>query len=276
MRTRIFLFVFFLAAFVHAACGQAHLAAPGTTIATRFLPPEGYQRVPAAENSFAHYLRHLPLKPNGTLVKYHDGSIKTRPGVYAAVVDMDIGNSDLQQCADAVMRLRAEHLYRQKQYGKIHFRFTNGDNAAYTHYANGHRASVLGNKVTWKKSAGKDYSYHTFRNYLNLVFMYAGTLSLSKELLPVASVREMQIGDVFIKGGSPGHAVIVADMVQHTQTGEKLFLLAQSYMPAQETQVLQNPNSAALNPWYSADFEGRLVTPEWIFEPNQLKRFVEE
>ena len=48
----------------------------------------------------------------------------------------------------------------------------------------------------------------------------------SKEL------SEMQIGDVFIRGGSPGHCVIVVDMAVHQETGEKLFMLAQSYMPA--------------------------------------------
>ena len=41
------------------------------------------------------------------------------------------------------------------------------------------------------------------------IFMYAGTLSLSKEMQPI-SINNMQIGDVFIQGGSPGHAMIIS------------------------------------------------------------------
>ena len=261
------------------ACGQAnetHLNAEGQTIAARFNPPAGYGRAATKTGSFAAYLQNLPLKPHGTLVKYYNGATKDKSGVYVAVVDMEIGSRDLQQCADAVMRLRAEHLYRQKEYAAIHFRFTNGDNAPYTHYANGYRAAVQGNRVAWKKSAAKNYGYAVFRQYLDLVFMYAGTLSLSKELKPVVSLKDLQIGDVFIKGGSPGHAVIVTDVARHAETGEKIFLLAQSYMPAQETQVLQNPNNPALSPWYTTDFSGDLITPEWTFGENQLKRFEEK
>lgn len=48
-------------------------------------------------------------------------------------------------------------------------------------------------------------------------------------------------------------------------------MLAQSYMPAQETQVLKNLNEAEISPWYRSDFSGDLVTPEWVFTKNQLK-----
>lgn len=275
LHTRLSFFLLVLP-FAQVACGQiseTHVAAAGKTIASRFVPPSGYERAAAQSGSFAEYLQNLPLKPHGTLVKYYNGDTKNRPGVYVAVVNMEIGDRNLQQCADAVMRLRAEYLYRHGKYTDIHFRFTNGDNAAYTQYAEGYRASVSGSRVAWKKSASKDYGYATFRQYLDLVFMYAGTLSLSKELEPVASVKDLRVGDVFIKGGAPGHAVIVVDVARNAKTGRKLFLLAQSYMPAQETQVLQNPDNAESNPWYGTDFEGPLVTPEWTFERSQLKRF---
>jgi len=102
--------------------------------------------------------------------------------------------------------------------------------------------------------------------------MYAGTLSLSRELNSIR-VQKIQIGDVFIKGGSPGHAVIVVDMAMNSSTGEKLFLLAQSYMPAQEIQMLTNPMNESLSPWYSTKNLDYLQTPEWKFEVNQLMRF---
>ena len=84
----------------------------------------------------------------------------------------------------------------------------------------------------------------------------------------------MEIGDVFVKGGFPGHAVLVADMIENAQTGEKRFLLIQSYMPAQEMHVLKNPASPDGLPWYPAAFAGDLVTPEWTFHPGALHRWL--
>jgi hypothetical protein len=54
-------------------------------------------------------------------------------------------------------------------------------------------------------------------------------------------------------------------------SGEKVFLLAQSYMPAQEIQILKNSTNSELSPWFSADFVGKLITPEWTFEATDLK-----
>lgn len=106
-----------------------------------------------------------------------------------------------------------------------------------------------------------------------MVFSYAGSLSLSKEMKPI-TVPELMAGDVFILGGSPGHAVIVLDVATNNE-GRKIFMLAQSYMPAQETQVLINPNDEKLSPWYSVDFGETLITPEWEFSRGQLMRFEE-
>jgi hypothetical protein len=84
---------------------------------------------------------------------------------------------------------------------------------------------------------------------------------------------DIAIGDVFIKGGFPGHAVLVADMAESTATGEKRFLLVQSYMPAQEMHVLKNPAAGDGSPWYPAAFVGELKTPEWSFAPGALRRW---
>jgi hypothetical protein len=246
----------------------------GSTIAKRFIVPEGYKRVAAGEHSFAGYLRTLPLKPHGTKVKYYNGETKSND-VYEAVVDLDTGNRNLQQCADSVIRLRAEYLFKEKKYENIHFNFTSGFKAEYAKWREGYRVVVLGNYVHWAKTAAYSTEYKDFRKYLDTVYSYAGTLSLAKELIPV-KVEDMQIGDVFIQGGSPGHCEIVVDMAQNVQTGQRIFMLAQGYMPAQDIHILKNPDDTVMSPWYSINFGEELYTPQWVFKKGDLKRFSNE
>ncbi len=244
----------------------------GTTIETRFLPPSGFEREKAASHSFAAYLRQLPLKAHGANVLFYNGHTKPNYNTYDAVVNLPIGKRDLHQCADAIMRLRAEHLWKEKKFDQIHFNFTNGFRADYTRWMKGERIVVKGNQVYWNSQSAPSNSYDSFWKYLQMVFAYAGTLSLEKELVSV-SLKDLQIGDIFIQGGSPGHAVIVVDIATNPASNEKRFLLAQSYMPAQEIQILQNPNNAEISPWYTADIGEKLITPEWTFKATDLKRF---
>jgi hypothetical protein len=235
--------------------------APDTVI-TRFTAPAGYQQVKATPGSFGAYLQSLPLKPAGTQTKTYKGAIAATDVYTAAVVDLSVGSEDLQQCADVVMRLRGEYLYQQKRYNEIVFHFESGFRCDYMHYAYGYRYRNGG----WVLTTKKDYSYPTFMRYMNLVFAYAGTLSLQKELKPVKNPDDLQTGDIFIKGGSPGHCFIVMDVVESSQH-KKQFLLAQSFMPAQNLQVLQYPS-----PWFSMDMRSGILYGELI-DKTYLKRF---
>src|SRR5262245_30671015 len=78
------------------------MQAPTRTIVDSFVPPASFVRVPAAEGSFGEWLRHLPLAPAGTAVRFYDGSEKPDQSEVAAVIDIDVGSADLQQCADAI------------------------------------------------------------------------------------------------------------------------------------------------------------------------------
>lgn len=242
------------------------------TIKERYDVPEGYERVRMDENSFGEFLRNSKLEKYGEKVKYYDGRTKDKANVYDSVFDVDIGDRDLHQCADAVMLLRAEYLYQNKRYDEISFEFVDGFKAEYSKWRRGYRINVGENSCSYYKGAKPSNTYLTFRKYMDLVFAYSSTLSLDEELKSV-DVDDMQIGDVFVKGGSPGHCVIVVDMAENKSTGQKVFMLAQSYMPAQQTQLLINPNDDNLSPWYSLDFGDNLRTPEWTFSKDQLKRF---
>ncbi len=240
------------------------------TLANRIAPPPGFKRQPTSQNSFATWLRGLPMKAEGSAVKLYTGADKWRQDVHTAIVDIDVGKRDLQQCADAIMRLRAEYLWSQNRKTEIGFNYTGGGRVSFARWSRGERPSQSGK--SWRKRAKADGSYKSFRKYMVQIFAYAGTYSLAKELRPVKR-EDLQIGDVFIKGGFPGHAVLVADIVENPSTGERRFLLLQSYMPAQDIHVLKNPKSTDGSPWYPATFEGKLVTPEWIFPEGSLKRW---
>ncbi|MGZ6523379.1 MAG: DUF4846 domain-containing protein, partial [Bacteroidia bacterium] len=198
-------------------------------VVNRIVVPEGFKRVEVKTGSFADWLRFLPLKPGNPDVHLYNGELKKYQDGHAAVLDIDVGETDLQQCADAVIRMRAEYLYSIKDYEDLHFNFTSGDKIGFKKWSEGNRTFLKGNKVIWTSGAEKDDSYKTFKNYLNVIFNYAGTSSLSKELKPV-DLKDIQVGDVFIVGGFPGHAVLVIDVCENSKTGEKLFMIQQSYM----------------------------------------------
>lgn len=242
-------------------------------IESKISTPSGFRRIPAEKNSFGFWLRCLPVRTDRSFVWLYNGLPKINQFVHHAVLEIDVGNTDLQQCADAVIRLRAEYLRSRGCESAIAFRFTSGDLAAWKQWRAGERPIVRGNKVSWEKTAKIDDSYANFRQYLNVVFTYAGTISLSKELMPVKDPSKVEIGDVFIQGGSPGHAVLVVDVAAN-DSGERIFLLAQSYMPAQDAHILKNPRSD-ISPWYQARSGGELITPEWTFRYQDLKRFPE-
>lgn len=247
---------------------------PPSGLMYRVACPEGYERLQVKENSLEDWLRHFPVKEGRPEVKLYNGNLKGNQSAHYLVLDIDVGNKDLQQCADAVMRLKAEYHFACGEYQTIHFNFTSGDRADYQRWKAGYRPRISGNNVSWVKSAGTDGSYASFRRYMDIVFSYAGTFSLEKELIPVNDISDIRAGDVFIKGGFPGHAVMVMDVAVNQSTGKKMFLLAQSYMPAQEMHILRNPANGPENPWYEA-VTGYLQTPEWGFPEGSLKRFAE-
>lgn len=234
--------------------------------------PAGYKRVATRPNTFGDWLRFLPLQAPGAKVHYFDGREKWTQDLHERVVDLDIGKKDLQQCADAIMRLRAEFHYSQQAYDQIHFNYTSGDRVAFDDWRKGKQPRVRGNGVTFSAPNGKiDNSYQNFSAYLYQIFNYAGTASLSKELKTL-SMSEMQVGDLFIQGGFPGHAVLVLDMVENA-AGQKLYLLGQSYMPAQSFHILKNQAQPDLGPWHLLTDQEKQETAEWTFTRRDLKRF---
>jgi len=230
--------------------------------------PSGYLRTKSNDSLFAQYLRNIQFKADNQVLLY-DGSPKYNQDAQYRVLNLGVGKKNLQQCADAVIRLRAEYLFKSKRFTEIKFHFTSGHFCKWLDYAEGFRPQISGNSVNFNKSAPKDNSEKSFIHYLDLIYTYCGTASLHKELNP-KNIKSIEVGDVLIKTGNPyGHAVIVMDVAKN-KFGERIFILAQSYMPAQEIHILKNTEAIALNPWYKA-IEGTIETPEWTFSSGDLR-----
>lgn len=245
----------------------------GNSMEGRIRTPEGYKRTAASEGSLQAYLRKLELKPDGSPVMLFDNTEKGNQSAHAAVFAFDAGDGDLQQCADSIIRVYSEYYLSTGAVDKIRFHLTNGFLMDYETWRNGGRIKVQGNDVTWVSSAGYDDSYEGFRSYLKQVMIYAGTLSLSEEG-HLIDKEELKTGDMIIKGGSPGHCVLVVDAGEN-ESGERCYLLAQGFMPAQEFHILNNPADSS-NPWYyERDLEYPVRTPQYTFGEGTIKRWQE-
>ena len=243
------------------------------TIKERFPAPEGYAYVDTEKNSFEEYIENFPLKKYGSPILKYDGSEIATQNLHEAIFDIDTGTKDLQQCADAIIRLRAEFLFKMKRFDDIKFHFTSGDLMTWNNYKNGTRAFVNGNSVQFKNTENFDDSKENFRKYLDLIFTYAGTISLNKETKPVMKTNDLKVGDILITAGSPGHIVFIAG-VSENQKGEKLFLLAEGFTPAQSIHVLKNPFNPEISPWYELDVNSaETKTARYFFEPSNFRSF---
>lgn len=258
-------------------------APPNDRVEQRFAPPRGFVRAELPVGSFGAWLRELPLEPSGTPVVSHRGAVILPPGHrnLAAVVAIDVGAQDLQQCADSVIRLHAEwrwSLGRRDQ----SYRAASGAAMPFARWALGERVTVSGpggSKLTWGPSARADDSHRAFRAYLDTVFGWANTVSLARDTTPIA-LAELRPGDFVVQPGGPGHAVLVLDLAK-TADGRRVVLLGQGFMPAQSFQILhpgkQDPNATpgpiGDGAWFRID-DGGLDTPFWPRFPwTALHRF---
>lgn len=249
---------------------QARPGPAAQALASRFPVPAGCQRVPLAAGSWGEWLRWLPLKPAGTKARLYNGQLKDPQSVVAAVVDIDVPPQDLQQCADAVIRLRAEYVFSHDP-NKVHFHLTTGYDFWFSDFVAGRTFRVANEEVLPATRPAETPTHAALARYLVPTFGYAGTKSLSRELRPVP-LAQVQPGDVLIHGGAPGHAVLVVDVAENLVTQQKYVLLAQSYMPAQSIHILHDGDGASA--WVPVVATNAVVsTPEWEFGADELKRF---
>lgn len=244
----------------------------GTIISDRVKLPEGFSRVLYAEGSFEQYIQNYKLKDFDAQIINYDGNPYIYQGGHVGILEVPVPSNGLQQCADALIRLRAEYLWERNRKDEIGFKFTSGHYCSWSKYAEGYRPKVSGSKVSFHKTASVNASEANFYKYLNLIYMYSGTQSLYDELPKVKHIEDVQVGDMLIYPGSPGHVVMIADLATNA-VGEKLFILAQGNTPAQSVHVLKNLNASDINPWYSLKMGAYLEIPTYYFNKTQFVRF---
>ncbi len=233
------------------------------TIKSRVNIPEGYKRVDYVKGSFEDYLRNYKLKPFGSKIINYDASEYFWQRGHIGVLEIPVPKNGLQQCADALIRIRSEYLWNTNRKDEIGFNFTSGHYCTWKKYAEGYRPKINGNKVSFNKSANSNYTKANFYKFLNLIYMYSGTLSLYNELESV-DAKDLKGGDMLIKGGSPGHIVMVADEVVNDK-GKKLFLLFQGNTPAQSVHLVKNLEDSTMSPWYQLENDAVIPVSNYTF-----------
>ena len=223
------------------------------TIYTKVKTPKEFIRV-KPHNEFAAFINNLPLKSDKLKARLYDGSEKINDYVYIGVIDLIQPKNNVQYNGNAIIRLRAEYLYRTKQFDRIDFKINPRQDLK-----------------SFKEFAQNDFSQKKFNEFIEYLLYNYNPNTLHHHLKSV-SLQEMQIGDIFVqRSQSRGHAAIVIDMATD-EMGNKLFLLAQAFYPGQDIYIASNLDNEEINPWYVLK-DGPILTPEWRFMPNDLMRF---
>lgn len=227
----------------------------------RFPTPAGFTRVKVDQGSFGAFLRTLPLAAPSTPVVTYTGKTlhePTHPNI-AAVVAIDVGKADLQQCADSVIRMHAEW---QWSLGKRdqHYKTAGGPEMSFAKYLAGERFGWKDGKLVPKNVGATAATHGALRAWLDQVFGSANTASLANEAKPI-DVKDVQPGDFVVMKGVPfGHAVLILDIARDA-AGKRIALLGQGFMPAQSFHVLRRSPKEV---WFPIDeASGKLDTPFW-------------
>ncbi len=216
--------------------------------------------------SWQYFLQHLPVK-KGIVIDYTGKPVPDQLK-QDGIVQYDVGKADLQQCADALMRIRAEYLFGQKRYSEIGFHFVSGQYYSWDDYCNGLKIFPAGNNVKFVQGSSCSSTHENLRKYLDVVYTYASTISLAKEL---KKTNDFAIGTVIIHPGSPGHCFIITDEATDA-SGKKVFKLVEGYSPAQSIYVLSNLEEPGISPWYHLN-PGTIRTASFEFRGYQLGNF---
>lgn len=223
------------------------------TVSEAYPPPSGAERVKAG--AWAEHLQALELADADRDVLTWDGRKVHHHG---HVVQLPLVPGDLQQCADALIRLRAEYLLQAGE--AVSFQSTSGYPMPWARYRDGETPYLVGDAVHWREGGTGEWE-----DYLVKVFRWAGTVSLQERETELVR-GPPQPGDLLVQGGFPGHAVVLLDVAVE---GDKTWILVgESFMPAQDFHIELGPEGG----WWL--WEEGVDLPSWApFSSEDLRRW---
>lgn len=226
------------------------------SLASAIPAPEGYERIPLRRNSFPDWVRHLPVRPEGTEVRTWDGR-RAPQGFYAVwrVIDLPLlFRQDLEQCADWGFRFWHDY---QAEAGFA-------DRLWLTDYN--------GVKRTWGAwKAGKPGAAP--REFFRWACANANSYSQKRGLSPVTE-EELRPGDLLVQNetGGVGHTSIVFD-VAAGPAGKRAYLMGFGFMPAQEAHIEKAGPARGTAGWFTLEGYYRFLDEHLPFGRPVLRSF---
>jgi hypothetical protein len=222
--------------------------------------PKGYQRIKTEKNSFAEWMRTLPVKPAGASILAYTGE-KLPDTFYKifGIIDIPLlSKRDIEQCADWAYRFWYEY---QRETGQR-------ENLWLSDYP--------GNKITFEKwkseQKGKD---PTLSEFFIWTCDHANSYSQKMGLYEVKEERQLKPGDLMVQNqkGGVGHVSILFDVCEN-EAGGRLYLIGFGFMPAQECHIEEAPADLGQEGWFTLDGYRQYLKQHLDFGKPELRSFV--
>ncbi|MBI4727371.1 hypothetical protein HY768_09175 [candidate division TA06 bacterium] len=212
--------------------------------------PAGYTAVEYPASGYSHWVTRCPLKSNLDILD-HSGR-KVPPGAYSVYAVLDLPplfSGDLEQCADYAMRLWAEYHKDRNILDKLYLFDYNGRRQYY-------KASHLSD-----------------RNFLHRAFANSSSYFL-KQGCAAVDAAALVPGDMVVQNerGGVGHVSVVLNVCLNS-SGQKLYLLGFSYMPAQEFHVERALEGYGTEGWFTLEEYFRYLQDYMDLGTPVLRRF---
>ncbi|MCK4766062.1 MAG: hypothetical protein KAW12_27940, partial [Candidatus Aminicenantes bacterium] len=190
--------------------------------------PGGYTRLDYPAGSFSDWVQALPLKNNKEILRHDGGTVGFDFYDTIAVVDMPLlFSGDLEQCADYCMRFWAEYHKAKNLLPNLYLFDYNGSRKPFS------------------------ASNKSFKNFLKWAFAFSNSHSLKKGCKTIKEA-ELRPGDMIVQNerGGIGHVSMIMDICE-TKTGQRLYLIGYSFMPAQEFHIEKAAEKYGSSGWFT-------------------------